>query len=151
VPAATLLFLTYLAVRLALEKCAAHRGIVWATGSAPALVLLLPFFGWHAGHAGWSAARWVRALLGMALLQRLPLIAFAYFATTRQLGTHLDTHLVGDMRGLFGARHFAGDPVETWLWTTAVPHSTLWIAITLGVGVILGLVPWLLGRRAVSG
>lgn len=147
VPGATLLFLVYLAVRLALEKTAAHRGVVWATGSAPALVVLLPFFAWHAGRAGYSAARWVRALLVMAFLQRLPLIAFGYFATTRHLGTHLDTHLVGDMRGLFGARHFGGDAVETWLWTTGVPHSTLWVAITLGLGVVLGLVPWLLGRR----
>lgn len=148
VPGATILFLVYLVVRLALEKCAAHRGIVWATGSAPTLVVLLPFFGWHAGRAGYSAARWVRALLIMAFFQRLPLIAFGYFATTRHLGTHLDTHLVGDMRGLFGARHFGGDAVETWLWTTGVPHSTLWVAITLGLGVTLGLVPWLLGRRA---
>ena len=31
VPGATILFLVYLVVRLALEKCAAHRGVVWAS------------------------------------------------------------------------------------------------------------------------
>lgn len=146
----TVLFLSYLAVRLGLEKCAAPREIVWATGSAPVLVLLLPFVGWHAGRARYSAGRWAAALLRMALLQRLPIIAFGYAATTRQLGTHLDTHVITDMRGVFGPRHFAGDAVETWLWTIAVPHATVWIAITLLLGLVLGLVPWWLGRRGAS-
>ncbi|MEZ5967161.1 MAG: hypothetical protein R3F56_25220 [Planctomycetota bacterium] len=141
------LFWIYLAVRLALEKTAAWRSLVWAVGSAPALLLMLPFLGWYAGRRHWSFAAFAGALLGLAVLQRLPLIAFGYLATTRHLGTHLDTHLVTEMRGLFGGVQLGDDAVRTWTWTTLVPHATLWVAITLIAGLVLGFFPWRWARR----
>jgi hypothetical protein len=144
------LFLIYLTVRLVLEKCAAHRPIVWAVGSAPALVAMLPFLGWYAGARGWSLRRFAGALVLMALAQRVPLVAFGWLATTRGLGTHLDTHAVTQMRGLWGPRHFDGDPVQAWIWTTLVPHMTLWIATTLVAGLVLGALPWWAARRRVN-
>jgi hypothetical protein len=141
------LFLIYLAVRLALEKTAAHRPIVWAVGAVPALVAMLPFLGWYAGARGQAFGRFVRALVLLAFVQRIPLIVWGWFATTRQLGTHLDTHRVGSMRGLFGPKHFDGDPMQAWIWTTLLPHSTLWIAITVVAGIVLGTLPWWAARR----
>jgi hypothetical protein len=51
------------------------------------------------------------------------------------------------MRGMFGPKHFEGDFVETWTWTTLVPHLTVWIAITVVLGAVLGVVPWAIARR----
>jgi hypothetical protein len=141
------LFVAYLAVRLALEKCAADPAIVWATGSTPALLLMLPFLGWHAGRRGYGFRRWIGGLLVLAFLQRTPLIVWGYFATTRHLGTHLDTHLVEAIGTPFGARSLAGDPVRAWIWTTLVPHTTVWVALTVVVGLLLGVLPWWRGRR----
>jgi len=141
------LFWIYLAVRLALEKAAASRGLVWAVGTAPTLVLMLPFIGWYAGRRGASLFGLLRTLLAMAVLQRLPLIVFAYFATTRGLGTHLDTHRITEMRGLFGPVRFDGDPVRTWLWTVLVPQTAVWVPITLLVGMVVGGATWARARR----
>jgi hypothetical protein len=143
----TVLFLAYLAVRLALEKTAAPVEVVWATGASVVLVAMLPFLGWHAGARGLSFGKWAGALLLMAFLQRLPVIVFAYVATTRQLGTHLDTHLVTGLGGPFGRQDFGGDPVRAWVGTTLVPHATFWVVLTVALGLLLGSVPWWRGRR----
>jgi hypothetical protein len=54
------------------------------------------------------------------------------------------------MRGAFGAHRFDHDAVRTWWWTTFVPHATLWVGMTVISGVLLGLWPFLRGRRAAA-
>ncbi len=140
-------FLYYLVLRLGLEATAAHETLVWATGSAFALLLILPFFAWYCARSGYGFGRFVGHLLLMAYLQRLPLIALAFFATTRHLGTHLDTHVVEDIafRG-FGERKLDSD-FARWLYPTGLPHLTLWVVLTLVAGLLLGVLPFLVARR----
>ncbi|HLQ37067.1 MAG TPA: hypothetical protein VK348_04660 [Planctomycetota bacterium] len=142
------IFLFYEVARLGLEKTAAPVGLVWAVGASPALLLSLPFFGWYCGLQGVGFGRFLGRLLLLGYLQRLPLVALAYVATTRALGTHLDTHTLTDIHlRPFAERQFPGDPVASWLWPTCVPQLTMWILITLVAGIVLGTGPLLVARR----
>ena len=144
-----LVFWFVLAFRLALEKTAAPLEIVWAIGATPSLLMTLPFLGYWCGRRGTTFPGFVGMLLVAALLQRLPILVWGYYATTRQLGTHLDTHLVTDMN-FFGEKVF-NDVFDAWLWPTAAPHLTVWILFTLVVGVVLGILPrWFGARRATA-
>jgi hypothetical protein len=140
-------FLYYLVLRLGLEKTAAHDVIVWATGSAVAMLLILPFFGWYCGRRGYGFGRFAGQLLLLALLQRLPLIAIAGAATMLHLGTHLDTHVVEDiwMPGA-GSKPLASD-FERWFYPTVFPHLTIWVLLTIVAGLLLGVLPFILARR----
>jgi hypothetical protein len=140
-------FLYYLALRLGLEKTAAHEELVWAAGGTFALFVILPFFGWYCGRRGQGFGKFVRQLLAVAFAQRLPLVAFAYFATTRHLGTHLDTHVVTDIAPPgFGEQKLVSD-FDRWLWPTAIPHLSLWIVLTLVAGLVLAVPAWLVAKR----
>jgi hypothetical protein len=142
-----MVFLFFLIARLGLELTAAPREIVWAIGATTSLFVVLPFFGYWCGRSGLGFGGWVARLVLLALLQRLPLIAFAYFATTRSLGTHLDTHVVTDINlAPFGERQL-DTPLQAWIWPTLIPHLTVWVIMTLIAGLALGVLPRWLGRR----
>jgi hypothetical protein len=146
---AALVFWFYLALRLGLEKCAADVRIIWAAGATPALLLILPFFGYYCGSLGVGFGRFVGSLLLLGWLQRLPLVLFGYVASTQQLGTHLDTHLVTELGTSWaGERTFGGDAAQGWFWLTLVPHFTFWVVFTVIAGVLLGFVPWRLAKRS---
>ncbi|MGE3174437.1 MAG: hypothetical protein AB7O97_17535 [Planctomycetota bacterium] len=139
------------AMRLGLEATAAPAGLVWAAGSTPALVLILPFFAWWRARQGDSFGYLLRSLVWLGWLQRLPLAAFGYLASTRHLGTHLDTHLVTELWSPWEpvGLGFGDDAVLGWIWLTMLPQLTLWVALTLVGGMILGAVPWLIGHAGV--
>jgi len=46
----------------------------------------------------------------------------------------------------FGERKL-DDTFDAWLYPTAIPHLTLWIVLTVVVGIVLGFVPRWLGAR----
>lgn len=146
----TLVFLFFVVARLGLEKTAAPAAIVWAVGATPTLLVTLPFFGLYCGRRGCTFGKFCRQLVLAALSQRLPLIVFAYYATTHSLGTHLDTHVVTDIDlPLFGERKLE-NAFDTWLWPTLIPQLTVWIVVTVVAGIALGLLPrWWSSRKVV--
>lgn len=144
VPFGVLVFLWYFVARLGLEHFAVHKELAWAIGGTPALVLMLPFFGAACGARGYSFRAWGAALLAMALLQRIVVIAWGYVATTRELGTHLDTHVVTDIN-VVGMRTLETS-FDRWWWPTGLPHLTLWIVLTMVAGFVLGAVPFFVAR-----
>jgi hypothetical protein len=140
-------FLWYLLARLGLEKTAAPRGLVWALGGTPSLLVILPFFAWYCSRRGWTFGRFAGGLVLLGFLQRLPLIAIAWYATTRQRGTHLDTHVVTDVDlPLLGERQLHS-ATESWIYPTLIPHLTGWILVTVVAGLVLGALPFVLARR----
>jgi len=140
-------FWYYLALRLGLEACAVAPELAWAVGATPSLVVVLPFFAAELGRRGRSFWRLLGALALLAIVQRLPLIAFGYLASTQHWGTHLDTHRVTEV-GLFGdVRKFGDDAATGWVSLTLLPHLTVWIALTIVLGVVVGSVPWWRARR----
>jgi hypothetical protein len=148
---AAAVFWYYLALRLGLEANAAGPELAWAVGATPSLVVVLPFFAADLGRRGASFVRLLGGLALLAIAQRLPLIAFGYLASTRQWGTHLDTHRVTEIGGFGGPRQFGEDAVAGWTSLTLLPHLTVWIAVTVVLGVVTGLVPWLRARRSRGG
>jgi hypothetical protein len=146
-----LVFLFYLVGRLGLEHYGAPAALAWAFGATPALAVMLPFFGIYCGQRGDSFSRFCWLLLPTALLQRLPIVLWGYFATTQEFGTHLDTHVVTHINAPFTERKLE-DAFDAWLWPTLVPHLTIWIVITVVAGVALGCLPrWLASRSSMSG
>lgn len=144
---ATLVFWFFAGGRLLLEATAAHRAIVWAFGGTVVLAVVLPFFGLWCARRGTSVGRFLAMLPLLTLLQRLPLVAFGYFATTRQLGTHLDTHVVTEVTlAPIGEIALTND-FERWLWLQLVPQTTVWVVITVLFGSLLGILPFWLGRN----
>ncbi|HEY8232079.1 MAG TPA: hypothetical protein VIJ10_05420 [Vicinamibacteria bacterium] len=64
-----------------------------------------------------------------AILARLPVVVIMAFAIFRRWGTHYDAPPPGFPALL---------PMPRWLWTGVLPQSTIWIALTLAVGMICG-------------
>ena len=149
---AVLVFAWALAARLALEKTAAHVGIVWALGTTATSLTALPFVGWYAGARGLGVAGFARAVLLAALLQRALLAAVGLVATLGGLGTHLDVRAVTDL-ALPGIGVVEPDgPFAAWLWAIFVPQLVLALLATAVLGLVLGAVPfWLAKRRAARG
>jgi hypothetical protein len=147
IAAAFAVSLYYLALRLTLEKTAAPIGIVWAVGTTPALVVILPLFAWHCGRRGHDLKRWVRGLGIVVLLQRLTIVAISYVATTQELGTHLDVHRLTDLSFPGKKERVVTGAVDAWAWAVALPQLTLWWVASLVLGFALGLLPWWLARR----
>lgn len=140
-------FLFYLLLRLGLERTATHAAVVWATGGTLALLAILPFFGVYCGRSGCSGRRFVGQLVLMAYLQRLPVVAIAFVATTGHLGTHLDTHVVEDIAFPGAGTLRLENDFARWLYPTAIPQLTLWVLTTLVAGLVLGGLPFWLARR----
>src|SRR5690606_33603142 len=120
----------------------APEGIVWAVGGTVALLAILPFVGWYCGRRGDGFRKFVGQLVLMALLQRVPLVALAFVATTQHLGTHLDTHLVEEIRLPGLGDVVLGSDLERWLYPTGIPQLSLWLLVTLVWGLALGAVPF---------
>lgn len=133
--------------RLALEKTAAPEEIVWAVGVSTASFAIALFFGWYCGMRGFGFGRFAAALLLANVLQRLVVVAVAYFATTRALGTHLDTHTITEIAvPMVGTMRFT-DATDAWVRTALVPQLTFALLMTFVVGIVLGVLPWRLARR----
>jgi hypothetical protein len=136
-------------MRLVLEKNAAPQGLVWAVGASIGLPILVAFVGFYAAGRKQGFGRFLLSLLLFALMQRAVLTAFAYFATMRHWGTHLDMNVVTQLvTPLGGERHFeANDAVGKWFWAIFVPQMVLWVAVTFVIGLVAGTAGWFYGRR----
>ncbi|MEM7204472.1 MAG: hypothetical protein AAF628_29710 [Planctomycetota bacterium] len=147
VPYAVATFAVVLVAGLALEKAAAHPGIVWAVGTSAAVFYISPFFGYYCGVRGTSVARWLGALAIANLVQRLLLIAVAWVATTQQLGTHLDVHTITDIAPPGLGEIVLQTPVEAWTYAILMPQLAFQLVVSMVFGVVLGAVPFVLARR----
>ena len=136
-------------LRLVLEKNAAPQGVVWAIGGSIGLPILVAFVGFYAAGRKQGFGRFLLSLSTFALMQRAILTAFAYFATMRHWGTHLDMNVVTQLgTPLGGERHFAAnDAVGKWFWAIVIPQMVLWVAITFVLGLVVGTAGWFFGRR----
>lgn len=90
-------------------------------------------------YAGWPDLG--RPLLAYALAARIPVAALMLAAIHRGWGTHYDAPPPG-----FPAMA----PLRRWLWTGLLPQTTIWVAFTVSVGVIFGVLGGIvtLRRRA---
>ncbi|MCR9244225.1 MAG: hypothetical protein NXI31_04280 [bacterium] len=141
-------FWFFLGGRLLLEATAARQSIVWGFSGTVALFAILPFFGFWCARRGVTAGGYLLRLLALAFAQRIPLVLFGWLATTRELGTHLDTHVITDLMVLpFGNLDLA-TPTDRWVWPTLFPQLTIWVLLTLLFGTALGILPFWLGRRS---
>lgn len=140
-------------LRLVLEKNAAPQGVVWATGGSIGLPILVAFVGFYAAGRRQGFGRFLLTLLMFALMQRAILTAFAWFATMRHWGTHLDVNVVTQLATpLGGERHFdANDAAGKWVWGILVPQMVLWVAVTFVLGLVVGTAGWFVGRRRGAG
>ena len=140
---------TALAVlRLLLEKNAAPQALAWAVGGSIGLPILVGFAGFYAGRRAQGFASFALSLLLLAVVQRAILTGIAWFATMRRWGTHLDVNAVTRLHTpIGGVRTFGDDPVGKWIWAILVPQMVLWVAVTVGLGLVVGTVGWVIGRR----
>ncbi len=79
-----------------------------------------------------------RLLVVYAALARVPVAVLMALAMWRRFGTHYDAVPPGF------------PPVsllERWLWTGLLPQATIWVAITVAVGAVFGVLGWLLASR----
>jgi hypothetical protein len=86
--------------------------------------------------AAWPALG--RPLLAYALAARIPVAALMFVAIHRSWGTHYDAAPPG-----FPAMA----PLRRWFWTGLLPQTTIWVALTLGVGVVFGVLGAVLASR----
>lgn len=133
--------------RLALEKTAAPAEIVWAVGVTAASFAIMPFFGWYCGRRGLSFGGFAVLWLLANVLQRLVLVAVAWVATTRALGTHLDVHGIPAITVPLRGRIELRDADAAWLHAMAMPQLTFALAMTFVIGLLLGGLAWRIARR----
>ncbi|HEX6813359.1 MAG TPA: hypothetical protein VF384_17190 [Planctomycetota bacterium] len=139
----------FAAMRLVLEKNAAPQGLVWATGGSIGLPILVGFVGYYSGGRKHGFGQFVLTLVLFALLQRAALSGIAWFATMRHWGTHLDVNALTQLNTpIGGERTFGADPTDKWVWGILVPQMGLWVVATVALGLVIGTVGWLFGRRA---
>ncbi len=136
-----------LAGRLAFEKTAAPAEVVWAVGVTAASFAIMPFFGWYCGARRLSFGAFARRWLLATVLQRLVLVAAGYVATTRALGTHLDTHTIPALTVPAVGRVEIAGATEAWIWTMVLPQLTFALVLTFVLGLVLGALPWSIARR----
>jgi hypothetical protein len=152
---AMLVSLFVLAVRIGLEKSGAPAPVYWGVGLDGMLLVILPFFGLYCGRQGHYFGMFVRMLVLLALLQRLAIVVWSYFATMHQLGSHFDMHLL-ETRELGGLKlpifgvHQPETDFDRWLWPVLIPQLTVWIVLTVIAGIVLGTLPrWWSSRKVV--
>ena len=139
--------LWYIGARLAFEHFAAPRLVVWATGIVGAMLLMLPFFGFWCARRGSSWKGFLGQLLLLGLVHRIVLVAAAYYLTTQHLGTHLDVHTIQSAKlGFQGTVVFTSDS-DRWLKLIAIPQLVLWVPATVLIGLVLGALPFALGKK----
>ncbi|MEM7200684.1 MAG: hypothetical protein AAF628_10485 [Planctomycetota bacterium] len=143
-----------LLLRLGLEKTAAPIGLAWTVGLFHATFIMLPFLGGYAGACGLSFARFMVALVGVAMLHRLAVVGISYVLTTQGLGTHLDVGSVTDIEPPLLAwlvpEQFGEDPVERWFWAVFVLQMVFWVPATAIMGAMIGTLPWAIARRRLA-
>jgi len=144
---AVLVFAFALLVRLLLEKTAAHVGIVWALGTSAAGFVISLFFGYYAGRRGVSVARFFGAFALANLLQRALLVAVGYVLTTQHLGTHLDVTAITDITPPGIGPIQIESPTHGWMVCLLVPQMTFALVMATITGFVLGLLPFVFGRR----
>lgn len=139
--------LSFVALRLVLEKSAAPGGLVWATGGSMGLPILI-------GYTGYYAAAKRKGYLGMlgvvfllALGHRLVITVFGYLATSQGWGTHLDVTAVTELNTPLGGQRALHGTTDKWIWAMLVPQMGLWLAATMVLGATLGALTWNSGRR----
>lgn len=91
--------------------------------------------------AALAAAAWPalgRLMLVYAALARAPVALVMAAAMWRRWGTHYDVVPPG-----FPPM----TPLERWLWLGLLPQATIWVALTVAVGAVFGVVGWLLASR----
>jgi hypothetical protein len=119
--------LTFAAARADLTSTALSHLTAWA---AAAVVSVGVAF------AAWPALG--RPLLVYAVLARLPVVVVMWAAIRWGWGTHYDASLPG-----FPVLA----PTPRWLWTGALPQLTIWVAWTVVVGALCGLLGWYVAHR----
>jgi hypothetical protein len=146
----SLVTLWTLAARLALEKAAAPEPLTWAIGVSVPMLVLLPFVGWWSGVRRFSFGKFVIVLLLLGLIQRSLIVVGAYFATTQGLGTHLDVSAITELTLPLGHKDFRGpgdNTVAQWIALMLVPQFMLWVPLTVLLGLMLGSLPLIRGKR----
>ena len=125
------------------QASAAPQALVWATGLTPAVPLIVLFAGIYAGRRGWRFGGFAAGLVGLAYLQRLPLIVWSWYATGNHAGTHLDLSGIDSLNvPLFGGPGPGAGPTKNWIYGTLIPHLTVWIVVTVVLGLVLGGIGW---------
>jgi len=100
---------------------------LWAAASGLALAVAL---------AGWPALGW--RLLVYAVAVRAFVVAVMGWAVWRDWGTHYDVPPPG----------FPAMPqLKRWLWIAVLPQATIWVAFTVALGALCGLLGWLAASR----
>jgi hypothetical protein len=101
--------------------------VAWAITSAFVAVLAV---------AAWPPLG--RLLLVYALAARLPVLLVMAAAMWRRWGTHYDVV----------PPSFPAMPVlARWLWIGLLPQATIWVALTVAVGAVFGVLGWLAASR----
>jgi len=114
-------------MKLEAGQSATGRFGAWAIGSVVGTVVVL--FAWPA---------LTRVLLLYAFAARLPVVGVMWLAINRRWGTHYDLPPPG-----FPALI----PFQRWLWTGVVPQLTIWVAWTVVLGALGGLVGYALAEK----
>jgi hypothetical protein len=119
--------LAALAGRQGLGDTATSHLMVWAVASAAGVVLAF---------AAWPALG--RILLAYAAVARLPVVAIMWAAIRWSWGTHYDAP---------PPSFPAMVPHQRWLWTGVVPQLTVWVAWTVILGAVSGVLGWYVASR----
>jgi hypothetical protein len=123
-------FLAFAAARADLTGTATAHLTAWA---AAAVVSVGVAFG------AWPALG--RPLLAYAVLARLPVVVVMWAAIRWGWGTHYDATPPG-----FPVLA----PTPRWLWTGVLPQLTIWVAWTVVVGALFGVLGWYLAARRLA-
>lgn len=136
-----------LLLRLALEKCAAPDGLVWATGLGMAVVPQGLMVGLAAGRRGAGFWKLLGALLMVGVLQRLAVSGASWVLTSQGWGTHLDmTPLKGFQPPIGDALTFE-TPMDAWWGGVFMPQMIGWVLATVLLGLPLGTLGWFVSKK----
>lgn len=123
-------FVAYLVARADEDRTATDHMTIWAMAALVAVAM---------GLAAWPALG--RVLLVYALAARLPVVGIMWAAMRWTWRTHYDATPPGFPSMI---------PLQRWWWTGVVPQMTIWIAWTVAVGVLFGVLGWYLASRLES-
>lgn len=144
---ATLAGIWLLLLRLALEKCAAPDGLVWATGLGMALIPQGLMIGLAAGRRGAGFWKLLGALLLVGLLQRLAVSGASWVLTSQGWGTHLDMTPLKGFQSPFGKELTFETPMDAWFTGVLLAQTTGWVLGTVLLGLPLGTLGWFVSRK----
>lgn len=119
--------LAWLGSRLASPETSQDHLVLWAVVSGLTAACAL---------VAWPALG--RVLLAYALAARLPVVAVMWFAIQGNWGTHYDAP---------PPAFPAVPPMARWLWTGLLPQMTIWIAWTVVLGTLFGVLGQVVAER----